>query len=107
MSEVVVVAAITVAPGKSAEAEEALRDLIAATHGEAGCVRFALHRDVRDPSKLVLIERWLDHAALDAHLMEPHLATFRARIAGLVGAPTELYVMEPLPAGDPVKGALS
>ncbi len=107
MSEVVVVAIVTAAEGKSAQAEALVRTIIPPTHAEDGCIAFALHRDFDDPSRLVLIERWTSREALDRHLATEHLAAFRAQMPDVAGAPVQVLVMEALPEGDPTKGALS
>jgi quinol monooxygenase YgiN len=108
MSEVVVVAVISAAAGKGAETEALVTgSLIPSTHAEEGCITFALHRDLADPDRLVLVERWSSREALDRHLAAEHLAAFRAAVAPLSAAPAQVVVMEAVPAGDPVKGRLA
>lgn len=108
MSEVVVVAIISAAAGKGAEAEALITtSLIPPTHAEDGCIAFALHRDFSDPDRLVLVERWTGREALDRHLAADHLAAFRAGVAPLSAAPAQVVVLEPIPAGDPAKGSLA
>ena len=58
---------ITAAPGKGAELGAAYRERCAEVMEEPGCEQFEVFRSVVDPDKLVLIERWADQAALDAH----------------------------------------
>lgn len=58
---------ITAAPGKGAELGEAYRERCAEVMEEPGCEQFEAFRSVVDPDKLVLVERWADQAALDAH----------------------------------------
>jgi quinol monooxygenase YgiN len=107
MSEVVVVAVVSAAAGKGAEVEALITGfLIPPTHGEDGCITFALHRDVADPDRFVLVERWVSREALDRHLAADHLAAFRAAVGPLSAAPAQVIVMEALPAGDPAKGSL-
>lgn len=107
MPEVVVVAIVTAAEGKSEQAEALIRTIIPPTHSEMGCVAFALHRDLDDLHKLVLVERWSNREALERHLVSDHLAAFRAKMPEVAGAPVQVLVMEPLPEGDPLKGVLS
>lgn len=107
MSEVVVVAAMHAAEGRRDDVERVVRDmLIPATHAEEGCITFALHRDTRDPNCLVLIERWSDAAALQAHMETAHLAAFREQVGPLSAGPPDLYVLDAVAAGDAGKGAL-
>ena len=108
MSEVVVVAVLTAAEGQGPEVEALIADsLIPSTHDEAGCITFALHRDLSDPHRLVLVERWAGRKALDEHLNSDHLAAFRAAVASLSAAPAQVIVMEAVPAGTAGKGTLA
>ena len=108
MSEIVVVAIVTAAEGKGAEVEELItRSLVPPTHDEDGCITFALHRDVSDPRRLVLVERWASREALDRHLATEHLAAFRAAVGPLSGAAAQVVVMEAVPCGHSAKGVLA
>lgn len=107
MSEVVVVAVHPFrrrATGRGRAGRPRCAD--SGTHREAGCITFALHRDTRDPDRLVIIERWADGAALAAHLETAHLADFRAQVGALSAGPADVYVLEGVAAGDAVKGML-
>lgn len=106
MEGVVVVASFRVHPGRGEEAVAAFAPTIEQTHGEEGCIAYALHRDVNDPDVLVLVERWTDREALDSHLQQPYVARL-GEVAGefLVEPPT-IHFLESVPVGDPDKGAL-
>jgi quinol monooxygenase YgiN len=106
MTQVVVVASFEVQPGKADEAEAALRETIVATHGEAGCLSYALHRDTKDPNVYVLIERWTSQVALDNHLLQPYVKALGEKAGGLLASPPTIRFCEPVPAGDPIKGTL-
>ena len=58
---------ITAAPGKGAELAQAYRPRCAEVQQEPGCEQFEVFQSVINPDKLVLLERWADQAALDAH----------------------------------------
>jgi quinol monooxygenase YgiN len=103
---IVVVATFEVRPGRAEEAEAALREAIEGTHGEEGCLTYALHRDQHAPETFVLVERWTSQEALDAHFRRPYIAALGERAAELLAAPPVVRFCEPLPAGDPAKGAL-
>lgn len=55
-------------PGKGAELAAALRERCAEVAKEPGCEQFEAFQSVADPDRLVLLERWQDQAALDAHM---------------------------------------
>lgn len=107
MAEVVVVAVVTAKDGMRGQVEELAREvLIPATHAEEGCVLFALHRDARDPARLVIVERWRDADALGAHMQTAHLGSFREQVGEFTTGPAEVFVLDPIAMGEPDKGAL-
>jgi len=106
MSQVVVVASFEVQDGKAAEAEAALRETIEATHAEAGCLSYALHRDKNDGNVFVLVEKWTSQVALDAHFQQPYVAALGEKAAGVLAAPPSIRFCEPIGVGDPMKGTL-
>ena len=57
-----------------------MRTQVAATNAEDGCLLYSFSRDVADPDRLMINERWRDQAAIDAHFVTPHMATFNAVI---------------------------
>jgi quinol monooxygenase YgiN len=105
MSEVTVVAVATIKPEHEERALELLRGLIAASHQEAGCVKYTLHRSKNEPGTFSIIERWRSQEDLDAHFQQPHMAPMQEVFGYLVEPPTILFC-EPLPAGDDAKGLL-
>ena len=55
---------------------DAMNTQTAATNAEDGCFGYSFARDVSDPDRLVVSERWRDQAAIDAHFASPHMAAF-------------------------------
>ena len=58
---------ITAAPGKGSELAHLYKARCADVMKEPGCEQFEVFQSVVNPDKLVLLERWQDQAALDAH----------------------------------------
>ena len=58
---------ITAAPGKGAELAKAYGARCAEVMKEPGCEQFEVFQSASHPDTLVLLERWRDQAALDAH----------------------------------------
>lgn len=58
---------ITAKPGKGAELARAYPARCAEIMKEPGCEQFEVFQSVVNPDKLLLLERWTDQAALDAH----------------------------------------
>jgi len=57
----------TAAPGMGEAFAEAFKTRCAEVMTEPGCEQFEVFRSALDPDKLVLLERWADEAALEAH----------------------------------------
>lgn len=106
MSSVVVVASCKAREGRAEEVIAGLTPIIEQTHAEAGCLAYALHRDVNDPDTLVLVERWTSQVALESHFQQPYMAGIGDVAAELLAAPPVLHFCAPLVVGDAMKGAL-
>lgn len=76
-----IIATIVAHPEHREMVTQALTAMLAPTRAEAGCQQYDLHVDQADPNRLVMIERWTDDAALDAHIATPHMARLKAVIA--------------------------
>jgi quinol monooxygenase YgiN len=94
-----VVAEITLVEGREEEGLEALRAAVEATHAkDPGCLLYALHRDLADPTHLVMVEKWESAEDLTAHGKTEHLAALGGHPA-LAGTPRVL-ILEGLGFGD-------
>lgn len=58
----------------------AAAELVAATRAEDGCLDYAYGEDLLEPGRVWVCERWRDEAALTAHLVQPHIAAFNAKL---------------------------
>jgi len=63
-------------------------DALGSERDEAGCLRFNVLQDEKDPNVYYFLEVYKDQAALEAHRTMPHYATWRAAADTLDG-PTE------------------
>ncbi len=106
MPVITVVAKVKAKPGKEAALARALRALIAPTHREEGCLRYALNRSLDDPATFVMIEKWTSREALDSHLATPHLKAYFEKAPALSESWPIVDVFEPLTGGDKDKGQL-
>jgi quinol monooxygenase YgiN len=81
-----------------------LEKAIQRAHAEdPGCLLYALHEA---PDRLVMIEKWADQAALDAHSRGPALAELSAGLDGKLTAGLEVITLTPHPAGTAQQGML-
>lgn len=61
------IVSITAAPGKGSELLQLYKARCADIVKEPGCEQFEIFQSGVNPDKLVILERWVDQAALDVH----------------------------------------
>ena len=83
MKTLTVVATFEARPGKEAELRAALIGLVAPTRKEAGCINYDLHISTESPAKFLFYENWTGKAALDAHMLTPHIQALLPRVGEL------------------------
>lgn len=92
MAHLTIVANIVAHPDKIDVVHAALKNLIAPTRAEKGCVQYDLHQNNDNPSHFMFFENWESRALWQAHMSAPHLAEYGAATAGAVESFT-LYEM--------------
>ncbi|MGI8577581.1 MAG: putative quinol monooxygenase [Nocardioidaceae bacterium] len=97
------VAVITAKPGAGEQVEDALHTLAEASHAEAGCQLYSLHRGLDNRDIFVTVEKWDSRDSLQAHLESPHLVAAMSTAGELLAAPPKIIPAELLPVGDPAK----
>jgi quinol monooxygenase YgiN len=98
-----VIATIDLRPGTRGAFLDEFRKLVPLVRAEAGCVEYgpavdvasgiAAQPPVRDDT-VVVVEKWVDLPALQAHLTAPHMADYRTRVKDYVAA-VRLQVLQP------------
>lgn len=68
-------------PGEIDRLTGGLQAMITATLQEDGCEHYCFSRDLCDPDRMIITERWRDQKALDGHFASPHMAAFNALLA--------------------------
>ncbi len=99
MKEFVLVGKMKAKPDCETRLEDALKALSIGTYTEPGCILYALHRDVEDPSVFVLVEGWVSQEALEAHFNSPHFLQQFPIISSLIVDEPELTYLTPLCEG--------
>jgi quinol monooxygenase YgiN len=105
-AQVVVTAVLLVKPEHQDQALEHLTTAVAATHGEEGCLLYALHRDLAEPARFVIVERWATAEDLEEHATLPHLKQLFTDLGPLLAEPPTILRTAPLAVGDAAKGVL-
>jgi quinol monooxygenase YgiN len=82
---------------------EEFRGIVDEVRAEAGCIEYGAAIDLATgltaqpalrPDVAVIVEKWSDLAALEAHLVAPHMNAYRERVRPYVVRST-LHVLEP------------
>jgi quinol monooxygenase YgiN len=89
---------IQVKEGAEKQFEAAFSKAIPASRKEKGNLAYDLNRDIQDPSRYLVYERWKDLAALEVHLKTPHLRELLAELPKVTEGAPESQVL--LPAGE-------
>ena len=103
--QVTVIATVKVKPEDQDRALEILKGVVAASHGEEGCVKYTFHRATNEPGAFAIVEVWRSQEDLEAHFKEPHMAPI-AEAFGMLSEPPQILFCEPVAIGDSGKGTL-
>ena len=77
-------------PGNEAAVAEAMRDGLAPTREEPGCLRIQHYRSIRDPQLFFIHSVWKDEAAFENHAGLPHTVRFLERVEPLIDHPLDV-----------------
>jgi len=77
-------------PGNEEAVADALRETVAPSREEPGCLSIHAFRSVRDPRLFYIHSRWRDEAAFDHHATLPHTVRFIERVQPLIDHPLDV-----------------
>jgi quinol monooxygenase YgiN len=77
-------------PGQEDAVESALRDTVAPSREEPGCLSIHAFRAERDRRLFYIHSRWKDEAAFEVHAGLPHTVRFIERVAPLIDHPLDV-----------------
>ena len=91
-----------------AGSESALRDLLVpfarSSRKEPGCLVYTLMEVISEPGRFLTFERWIDKAALGAHMVTPAIKAIVPKLEPLLAKPfTQIFLNEL--SGAPANGA--
>ncbi len=90
------IAKLPIKEGKFEEAVQAFKELMVQVAKEEGTLFYTLNRPQSSPNTLVVMERYRDKAALDAHSSSPFFKSFLPKSAAFVSGKPEITVMDEL-----------
>jgi quinol monooxygenase YgiN len=77
-------------PGHEGAVAEALRDILAPSREEPGCLSIHAFRSIREPQLFYIHSRWKDEAAFEHHAGLPHTIRFLERVGPLIDHPLDV-----------------
>jgi quinol monooxygenase YgiN len=81
-------ARINAVAGREDGVAQALKDLVAPSRAEEGCVLYDACQMVEDRTQFVVLEEWASQEALEVHMKTPHFRGFLSKVGeALDGAP--------------------
>ncbi len=84
MTTLTCIAKITAKPEFKEIVFAELRNLVAPTMKESGCINYDLHRDNSDENVFFFHENWTSKEALELHMASQHIANCFAKIGDCV-----------------------
>jgi len=100
---IVVVAAVTAVDGALAELAALFLEAAIDVHDEPGCELYAVHET---DEQVVVIEKWVDAASLQAHREGKVVAALLERARPLACGPADIKIVRPSSEGMGRKSAL-
>jgi quinol monooxygenase YgiN len=83
VAAVTVIAKLKVKSGYEEQLYERLRNLVAPTRAEEGCINYDLHRSLEDPGTCIFYVNWESRPLWEQHMVFPHLNEFPGKQAEL------------------------
>ncbi|MDO9514619.1 MAG: putative quinol monooxygenase [Syntrophales bacterium] len=91
---VALIAKMKIKEGKMDEATDLFRGLVPKVGKEEGTVGYAVCRDKANPDLLVVVERYRDMEAIQAHSSTPHFKEFSKAVGALLDGKPEISILE-------------
>jgi quinol monooxygenase YgiN len=90
------IAKLPVKEDKIDEAIAAFKELMVDVAKEEGTLAYTMNRSQAEPNTLVIMERYKDKAALDAHGSAPYFKEFMKKTPALLAGKPEITIMDEL-----------
>lgn len=91
---VALIAKMKIKEGKMGEATELFRELVPKVGEEEGTMAYAVCRDKAHPDLLVVVERYRDREAIQAHSSTPHFKEFSKALGALLDGKPDIDILE-------------
>ncbi|HGH0043774.1 TPA: putative quinol monooxygenase [Neisseria meningitidis] len=82
MSNIKIVALVTVKPEYTETLAAQFKELVKASRAEEGNISYDLHQEIGKPNRFVFVENWKSQAAIDEHNASAHFQAFVQSVDG-------------------------
>jgi len=90
-----IVATLKLKPGEEATFESELKSMIKTVAAEEpGCLQYDMFKHQSEPGTYVMMERYTDQAAMDAHMSSPHFQALIKKLGNVLAGPPEINVLD-------------
>lgn len=76
MSQLNIIATITIKPEYHEAFKPIFKRLVIGSRAEHGCVRYELNQSIENPNIYTVVETWQSQQAIDLHNTTPHFVEF-------------------------------
>jgi len=76
--------------GQESVVEEGVREVVALTRVEPGCINIHGFRSLRDPRLFYIHARWTDVDSFEVHARQPHTRRFLKTVEPLIDHPLDI-----------------
>ena len=95
-SELFIFVTLQATPGKEELLATAMREVLARTRAESGCLSIGGYRSCVDATLCYIYSHWVDDAALKNHQSLPHTVRFLESTKALLDRPAQIVMTRPV-----------
>ena len=92
-------------PGQEKSFKEFLTSIVKIASQSPGCISHDLHQSVKDSSKFMFYEHWVNQEAHEAHIARPEVQEWRSKLNDFLEIPYEVSFWEKMPTPNKQKSS--
>jgi quinol monooxygenase YgiN len=89
-----ILAKVYIKPGKEGEFIKVAKEMVENSQKEEGCQSYMLYQDPYEKTNFIVVEKYKNQAAVDAHFGMPYFKEFGPKIADITSGPIEIKIYD-------------
>ena len=89
-----ILAKVYIKPGSEDVFIKAAKEMVENSQKEEGCQSYMLYQDPYEKTNFIVVEKYKNQAAVDAHFGMPYFIEFGPKIAGITSRPIEIKIYD-------------